>query len=229
MASRSINGGSLYIDDGAPTPGGIARTVRNLAEVAPTLYFNVPKGYEMLATRLAADPALNKNFFSRVKLLQYAGAGLSQHVFDELERLSIAGCGERVRIITGYGSTETAPFAATTTWPVERPGEIGLPARGLEFKLVANSEKLELRLRGPTITPGYWRDPQKTREAFDEEGFYCIGDALKFVDPDDLGRGLQFDGRISEDFKLATGTWVNFAALGRQLCAVSRPMCATRC
>jgi feruloyl-CoA synthase len=207
------NGGTLYIDDGNPTPAGIAKTVRNLEEIAPTLYFNVPKGYEMLVEHLARNDRLRENFFSRVELLQYAGAGLAQHVWDALEDLARKTTGKKVMIVTGYGSTETAPFALTTTWPVDRPGEVGLPAPGLELKLVPNEEKLELRLRGPNITPGYWRQPDKTEESFDEEGFYRIGDALKFVDPDDSSRGLLFDGRVSEDFKLSTGTWVNMASV----------------
>lgn len=208
-----FNGGTLYIDDGTPTPGGIARTVRNLEEIAPTLYFNVPKGYEMLATHLGSNDRLRQNLFSRVKLMQYAGAGLSQHVWDTLDELAVRTTGEKIMIITGYGSTETAPFAFTTTWPVNRAGEVGLPAPGLEIKLVPDGNKLELRLKGPSITPGYWRMPDKTAESFDEEGFYRIGDALKFVDPEDVNKGFMFDGRVSEDFKLSTGTWVNFAGV----------------
>jgi feruloyl-CoA synthase len=207
------NGGTLYIDDGAPTPTGIGRTVRNLHLVAPTLYFNVPKGYEMLVEHLSADRALAKTFFSRLRLLQYAGAGLAQHVWDGLERLARETTGEKIMIISGYGSTETAPFASTTTWPVERPGEVGLPAPGVELKLVPIDGKLELRLKGPSITPGYWRQPEKTANCFDAEGFYRIGDALEFVASDDVNKGFLFDGRVSEDFKLATGTWVNMAAV----------------
>jgi feruloyl-CoA synthase len=207
------NGGTLYIDDGNPTPAGIAKTVRNLEEIAPTLYFNVPKGYEMLVEHLGRNDRLREKFFSQVELLQYAGAGLAQHVWDALEELARKTIGKKVMIITGYGSTETAPFALTTTWPVDRPGEVGLPAPGLELKLVPNEEKLELRLKGPNITPGYWRQPEKTAESFDEEGFYKIEDAMKFVDPDNPSRGLVFDGRVSEDFKLSTGTWVNMAAV----------------
>jgi feruloyl-CoA synthase len=207
------NGGTLFVDDGTPTPGGIERTVRNLQEIAPTLYFNVPKGYEMLTERLAVNDRLRETFFSRLKLMQYAGAGLAPHVWSALESLARRATGKRIMMITGYGSTETAPFASTTTWPVERPGEVGLPAPGLAFKLVPQGGKLELRLKGPSVTPGYWRDPEKTAEAFDEEGFYRIGDALKFVDPEDVNKGFLFDGRVSEDFKLSTGTWVNVAAV----------------
>ena len=207
------NGGTLYIDDGAPTPAGILKTVRNLEEVSPTLYFNVPKGYEMLLGHFERNDRLRESFFARLNLMQYAGAGLAQHVWDGLERISRQATGGRIMIITGYGSTETAPFASTTTWAVERPGEVGLPAPGVELKLVPDGDKLELRLRGPNVTPGYWRQPDKTAECFDEEGFYRIGDALKFVDPADVNKGLLFDGRVSEDFKLSTGTWVNLASV----------------
>jgi feruloyl-CoA synthase len=222
------NGGTLYIDDGAPTPGGIARTVRNLEEIAPTIYFNVPKGYEMLCEHLETNARLREVFFSRVNLLQYAGAGLSQHVWDALERLAMDAVGKKIMIITGYGSTETGPFASTTTWPVNRPGEVGLPAPGMEMKLVPDAEKLELRLRGPNITPGYWRQPDKTAESFDEEGFYKIGDALKFVDENDANKGFIFDGRVSEDFKLSTGTWVNMAGVRGGLDPRLRALCARR-
>lgn len=217
------NGGTLNIDDGNPTPGGIAKTVRNLEEIAPTLYFNVPKGYEMLVDHLARNDHLRKNFFSQVELLQYAGAGLPQHVWTALEMLSVEATGKKVMIITGYGSTETAPFALTTTWPVDRPGEVGLPAPGLELKLVPNEGKLELRLKGPNVTPGYWRQPDKTAESFDDEGFYKIGDALKFVDPDEPRRGLLFDGRVAEDFKLSTGTWVNMSTVRGSIISAFAP------
>ncbi|MET0438613.1 MAG: feruloyl-CoA synthase [Devosia sp.] len=218
------NGGLFYIDDGKPTPDGVAATVRNLKTVSPTVYFSVPKGYEMLHQHLVQDEELRDAFFRRLKLMQYAGAGLAQHVWDGLDATAISATGERIMIISGYGSTETAPFALTTTWPVERAGEIGLPAPGLELKLVPNGQKLEVRLRGPNVTPGYWRQPDKTGEAFDEEGFYCIGDALKFVDPDDISRGLAFDGRVTEDFKLSTGTWVNMAAVRTGLVAACAPL-----
>lgn len=207
------NGGSFYIDQGKPTPDGIIETVRNLCDVSPTLYFNVPKGYEALVHHLRDNKRLCESFFARLKLMQYAGAGLSQYVWDSLEEVAVDTVGEKVMIVTGYGSTETAPFAFTTTWPVDQAGSVGLPAVGLEVKLVPNAEKQELRLRGPSITPGYWRQPDKTRESFDEEGYYMIGDALKFVDPDDIERGFLFDGRVSEDFKLSTGTWVHVGSI----------------
>jgi feruloyl-CoA synthase len=217
------NGGTLYIDDGTPTPAGIANTVRNLMDVAPTLYFNVPKGYEMLTEHLAQNETLRRNFYSRLQILQYAGASLAEHVWDALEDLARLTVGEKVMIITGYGSTETAPFALSPTWPVSRPGEVGLPAPGLELKLVPNADKMELRLKGPNVTPGYWRQPDRTKESFDDEGFYCIGDALKFVDSEDANKGFLFDGRITEDFKLSTGTWVNVAGVRSAIISAFAP------
>ena len=208
-----VNGGSLYIDDGNPTPPGVPKTARNLREIAPTIYFNVPKGYEALVPHFRADDALRRNFFSRLKVLFYAGAGLNQTTWDELTQLAIETTGERIIFLSSLGSTETSPLALACCWDFDRPGNIGLPSPGVELKLVPNEGKLEARLRGPHITPGYWRQQQLTREAFDEDGFYKIGDALKFVDPDDPGKGFLFDGRIAEDFKLSTGTWVSVGPL----------------
>ena len=218
------NGGSFYIDDGQPTPARFGRTLENLKTVRPTLFFNVPKAYEFLVASFEEHPEVRRNLFARLKLLQYAGAGLSQHVFDGLVEASREETGERVLIITGYGSTETAPFAFTTTWPVEEAGHIGLPAAGITIKLVPNGDKTELRLKGPNLTPGYWRDAEKTAEAFDEEGFYCIGDAVRFVDGNDLAKGFIFDGRVSEDFKLSTGTWVNFAGVRSGIISSCAPL-----
>ncbi|HEY6022697.1 MAG TPA: feruloyl-CoA synthase [Pseudolabrys sp.] len=208
-----VNGGSLYIDDGNPTPAGVTTTARNLREIAPTIYFNVPKGYEALVSHFRADDALRRNFFSRLKVLFYAGAGLNQATWDELTRLAVETTGERIIFLSSLGSTETSPLALACSWDFDRPGNIGLPAPGVELKLVPNEGKLEARLRGPHITPGYWRQEHLTHEAFDAEGFYKIGDALKFVDPNDPGKGLLFDGRIAEDFKLSTGTWVSVGPL----------------
>jgi feruloyl-CoA synthase len=210
------NGGSLYIDEGKPLPGAIAATARNLKEIAPTIYFNVPKGFEALLPHLRADAELRKNFFSRLKVLFYAGAGLQQFAWDELQEMSVATCGERVIFISSIGSTETSPLAIACNWDFPRPGNIGVPAPGVDLKLVPNDGKLECRLKGPNITPGYWRRPNLTRDAFDAEGYYKIGDALKFVDPADPSQGLLFDGRLAEDFKLASGTWVSAGALRAQ-------------
>ncbi|HET9175450.1 MAG TPA: AMP-binding protein, partial [Pseudolabrys sp.] len=206
-------GGSLYIDDGNPTPPGVPKTARNLREIAPTIYFNVPKGYEALIAHFRADDDLRRNFFSRLKVLFYAGAGLNQTTWDELTRLAVETTGERIIFLSSLGSTETAPLALACSWDFDRPGNIGLPAPGVELKLVPNEGKLEARLRGPHITPGYWRQDHLTREAFDEEGYYRLGDALRFVDPNDPAKGLLFDGRIAEDFKLSTGTWVSVGPL----------------
>jgi feruloyl-CoA synthase len=208
-----VNGGSLYIDDGNPTPPGVPKTARNLREIAPTIYFNVPKGYEALVAHFRADLELRRNFFSRLKVLFYAGAALNQTTWDDLTRLAIEATGERIIFLSSLGSTETSPLALACTWDFDKAGNIGLPCPGVELKLVPNEGKLEARLRGPHITPGYWRQEQLTREAFDVEGFYKIGDALKFADPDDPGKGLLFDGRIAEDYKLSTGTWVSVGPL----------------
>ncbi|MEO6576802.1 MAG: AMP-binding protein, partial [Polyangiaceae bacterium] len=170
------------------------------------------------------DDEARRNFFARLKLIQYAGASLSQHVFDGLGRMARSELGERVTIITGYGSTETAPFAFTTTWPVEQAGHIGLPAPGMVVKLVPNEDKLELRLKGPNVTPGYWRNPVMTSQAFDDEGFYRIGDAVRPVDPSNVAMGFIFDGRVSEDFKLSTGTWVNFSGVRAATIAACAPL-----
>ncbi|HLI85815.1 MAG TPA: feruloyl-CoA synthase [Bryobacteraceae bacterium] len=208
------NGGSYYIDEGKPTPSHFHETVRNLKEIAPTIYLNVPKGFEALAEALRHDAALRRNFFSRLRLMYYAGAGLSQPVWDALESLSIETCGEKILMLAGLGSTETAPHALfADREQASQAGHVGVPARGVELKLVPVGEKLEARLRGPNITPGYWRQPELTRAAFDEEGFYKLGDALRFVDESDPRKGFVFDGRIAEDFKLSTGTWVSVGPL----------------
>jgi len=208
-----VNGGSLYIDDGNPTPPGVPKTARNLREIAPTIYFNVPKGYEALVPHFRADETLRKTFFSRLKVLFYAGAGLNQTTWDDLTQLAVGTTGERIIFLSSLGSTETSPLALACSWDFERAGNIGLPAPGVELKLVPSEGKLEARLRGPHITPGYWRQDELTRAAFDAEGYYKIGDALKFADPDDPLKGLLFDGRIAEDFKLATGTWASVGPL----------------
>jgi feruloyl-CoA synthase len=207
------NGGSLYIDEGKPTPSGIETTIRNLEDVAPTVYLNVPKGFEALLPYLQDRPGFRERFFSRLKLFYYAGAGLSQPVWDELQRQAVEACGEELVMFTGLGSTETGPAALFPGKDLKRAGDVGLPAPGVELKLVPRDGKLELRLRSPSVTPGYWREPELTRAAFDEEGFYRIGDALRFADPADISKGFVFDGRLAEDFKLSTGTWVSAGPL----------------
>jgi feruloyl-CoA synthase len=210
------NGGSFYIDEGKPLPGAIEATVRNLREIAPTIHLNVPKGFEMLLPYLRSDAVLRQNFFSRMKVLFYAGASLARHVWDELQQMAVETTGERIIFLSSLGSTETAPAALSRTWESEQPGNIGLPLPGVELKLVPSGGKLDARYKGPNITPGYWRRSDLTAEAFDEEGFYKMGDALKFADPSDPAKGLLFDGRLAEDFKLASGTWVSVGSLRGQ-------------
>jgi feruloyl-CoA synthase len=207
------NGGSLHIDGGRPLPGQFDESVRNLEEIAPTLYLNVPKGYEELVRALAADPGFARHFFGRVRVLFYAAASLSQHVSDQLQSLAVDACGERLVLVTGLGSTETAPMAVCRPWPSDLPSAIGLPVPGVDVKLAACGEKFELRVRGPNVTPGYWRQDALTRAAFDDEGYYCMGDAVRPADDRDPTKGFLFDGRIKEDFKLSTGTWVSVGPL----------------
>ncbi|MCZ8375574.1 MAG: feruloyl-CoA synthase [Beijerinckiaceae bacterium] len=218
------NGGSLYIDHGKPLPGGIEETVRNLKEIAPTFYLNVPKGFEELVARLRTDSALRDSYFSRLRANFYAGAGLPPHVAKALDEIAVETIGERILMVTGLGATETAPAALACTKETARPGLVGLPLPGLELKLVPNAGKLEARLRGPTIMPGYWRDPVQTAKAFDEEGFYCLGDALRYAEPGRPEGGFIFDGRVSEDFKLVTGTWVSVGPLRAQLISAFAPL-----
>ena len=217
------NGGTYYIDEGKPAPGAIETTVKNLHEIATNWYFTVPKGYEALLPYFRADAELRKIFFSRLKVLWFAGAALSQSVFDEMQELAQAGCGERILFLTGLGATETAPMALARMWQSKDSTNMGLPAPGVELKLVPNDGKLEARVRGPNIMPGYWRQPELTAKSFDEEGFYKLGDALKFEDPNDPGLGLLFDGRVAEDFKLATGTWVSVGPLRARFLAHFEP------
>jgi feruloyl-CoA synthase len=207
------NGGTFYIDGGKPAPGAIEETVRNLRDVAPNWYFNVPKGYEALLPYLRSDAGLRDTFFSRLKVLWFAGAGIGQRVFDEMKELAVRSCGERILFLTGLGATETAPFALCRTWDTDNAANVGLPSPGLDVKLVPAGDKYEARLRGPSITPGYWRDEALTAAAFDDEGFYRLGDAFCFHDEANPGQGLVFEGRMAEDFKLATGTWVRVGPL----------------
>ena len=217
------NGGTLYIDEGKPTTQLIGETLRNLREIAPTVYFNVPRGFEEIARALHADEALARNFFSRVKMLFYAAASLSQPIWDSLHEAAARTCGERILMITGLGMTETAPFAVCANWEAGRSGGIGHPAPGVEMRLASVEGKLEARYRGPSVTPGFWRRADLTQNAFDADGFYCSGDAVRFVDPADPQRGLMFDGRIAEDFKLDSGSWVSVGPLRGKLIADGAP------
>ncbi len=207
------NGGTLYIDDGRPTPAGFEATARNLLEIPTTACFNVPKGFEMLVERMQADHQLRDVFFSKLQVLFYAAAGLSQRVWDDLQNLAVAACGEEILMMTGLGSTESAPAALFTGIEGAASGLVGLPLPGVELKLKPVGEKLEARLKGPSITPGFWRSEGQTQAAFDDEGYYRMGDALVFADPNQPLRGFRFNGRLNEDFKLSTGTWVNAGPL----------------
>ena len=211
------NGGSYYIDEGKPMPGAIETTVRNLRDIAPTWYFNVPKGFEALLPYLRADSRLRANFFSKLKVLWFAGAALPQHVFDEMKQLAFETCGEEIPFLTGFGATETAPATLGRVWPAQNVANMGLPPPGAEIKLVPLQDSFEMRVKGPHVTPGYWRQPELTAKAFDEEGYYRLGDAFVPENPRDFSMGLLFAGRIAEDFKLTTGTWVRVGELRARL------------
>ncbi len=213
------NGGTLFIDAGRPTPELFGETIRNLREIAPTAYFNVPKAYEMLLGHLRADAELRRTFFSRLNFLFFAAAGLSQHVWDGLQDVAFETCGEEILVVTGLGATETAPFAVSTGIEGSASGRIGLPVPGVELKLVPVGGKTEARLRGPSITPGFWGRPDLDAAAFDEENYYRMGDAIEFVDSRDVLKGFVFDGRLNEDFKLSSGTWVRASSLRMRLLA----------
>lgn len=218
-----FNGGTLYIDDGKPTPQDIDTTLANLREIAPTIYFNVPKGWEEVARALGQDAALRRNFYSRLKLQFYAGAALSQPVWDQLHASAEQTCGERIVMTTGLGMTETAPCAMIVLSNEAHAGELGTPCPGMEIKLVRDGDKTEIRYRGPNVTAGYWRAPQESAALFDEEGFLRSGDAVRWRDPARPELGFLFDGRVAEDFKLATGTWVSVGALRERVIREGAP------
>jgi feruloyl-CoA synthase len=218
------NGGSLYIDEGKPAPGLIERTAANLRDVSPTVYQNVPRGFDMLLPYLERDAALCASFFRNLDVIVYAGAALPQHLWTRLENLAVQETGRRVVMVSAWGSTETAPMATIVHYEIDRAGVIGLPVPGTEIKLVPNGDKLEMRVRGPNVTPGYWKRPDLTRAAFDEDGFYRIGDAGRLADPEHPGLGLEFDGRIAEDFKLLSGTWVHVGQLRVRAIAAAAPV-----
>jgi feruloyl-CoA synthase len=218
------NGGTLYIDAGRPMPGLFEHTIKNLHDISPTLYFNVPRGYDMLVTALRADEKLRQSFFKNLQAIFYAAAALPQNLWEALEQLSLETTGEKVAMVSAWGSTETAPLATDCHFQAEKSGVIGLPVPGCELKLLPNGDKLEIRVRGPNITPGYWKRPELTAKMFDEEGFYIIGDAVRFLDESQPVRGLVFNGRVSEDFKLSSGTWVNVGMLRVKALALLAPI-----
>ncbi|NMG67972.1 AMP-binding protein [Azoarcus indigens] len=211
MVLRS--GGSMYLDDGKPTPALLDRTLRNLLEVSPTQYFSVPRAFDMMVPKLRDDPALREAFFKRLTIIFYAGAALPQHLWTALEDLSEETTGHRVTMVSSWGSTETSPMATDCHFQAIRSGVIGVPVPGTALKLVPAVDKLEVRVKGPNVFPGYWKQPDITAKSFDEEGYYLIGDAVEFVDPERPELGLLFDGRVGEDFKLLTGTWVHVGSL----------------
>jgi len=216
-------GGTLYIDDGKPTSALMHETLRNLREIAPTVYFNVPTGFEAIAQAMQADSVLRRTLLSRVRFFFYAGASLAQPIWDQLYAVAEAEVGERIVMSTGLGMTESGPFAIYVTNPQVKAGDLGVPCPGLSLKLVPTAGKLELRYRGPNITPGYWRAAEETAAHFDEEGYFCSGDAVQWIDPADPGLGVRFDGRIAEDFKLATGTFVSVGPLRAKIIAAGAP------
>ena len=217
------HGGTLYIDEGKPTPALIAETLRNLREIAPTVYFNVPTGFEAIANAMKTDDQLRKTLLSRVQMFFYAGAALAQPIWDSLYESQEREVGERIVMGTGLGMTESGPFGIFVTNPFVQAGDLGVPTPGLELKLVDTDGKTEVRYRGPNITPGYWRNAEETAGAFDEEGFFKTGDAVKWIDETDVHLGLKFDGRIAEDFKLATGTFVSVGPLRGKIIAAGAP------
>lgn len=207
------NGGTLYLDAGKPVPGVFETSLKNLRDVSPTVYLNVPRGFDMLVSALHEDASLREAFFKNLQVIFYAAAALPQHLYDELNRLSNETLGFQVPLVSGWGSTETAPLCTDSHFAPERSGVIGIPIPGTELKLVPSADKMEVRVRGHNVMPGYWKLLALSEGAFDEEGFYMIGDAVEFVDPLKPQKGLLFDGRVGEDFKLVTGTWVHVGAL----------------
>jgi feruloyl-CoA synthase len=218
------NGGTLYIDDGRPTPADGHKTIRNLRDVAPTIFFNVPLGYEQITAALERDRPLREFFFSRVKMFWYAAAAISRPVWDNFRRVAFETYGEEILMVSSLGATETGPAITFASTQSEEPGNVGGPVPGVELKLVPRGEKLEICARGPAITPGYYRRPDLTALAFDDDGFYRLGDAVRPADPHDYRKGLFFDGRLTEDFKLDTGTWVSAGPLRSHVLARLHPL-----
>jgi feruloyl-CoA synthase len=216
--------GTLYIDGGRPLPNLVGETVRNLTEISPTIYFNVPSGYAALLPCLERDDAFARSFFRNLRLIFYAGAALPQDLWTRLEAVSLRTVGERIPLTSSWGMTETSPMATAAHFLIDRAGVIGVPVPGVEIKLVPSGDKLEIRVRGPNVTPGYWKRPDLTAAAFDPDGFYKPGDAVRFADRNDPAKGVAFAGRLAEDFKLTTGTWVHVGALRVGVLAAASPV-----
>lgn len=218
------NGGAFYLDDGKPTENHFHKTLNNLAEIAPTVYFNVPKGFELLVKKLQQDDELARKFFSRLQFMFFAAAGMAQHIWDDIDALAIKYTGKKIPMLTGLGATETAPSVTFASIEESASGVIGKPAPGVTLKLVPNEGKLEARVKAVTVMPGYWRQPELTAKAFDEEGYYCLGDAFAYLDENNPNRGFRFDGRVSEDFKLDSGTWVSAGTLRAKFISACAPL-----
>jgi feruloyl-CoA synthase len=216
-------GGTVHLDAGKPLPGMFEETIRNLREISPLVFGSAPIAFGWLADAMERDEALRDKFFSKMRYVGYGGATLSQDIYERFQKLSIASTGHRIPLTTMYGATETQGVTVVH-WITERVGLIGLPLPGITLKLVPNGTKLEVRVKGPTVTPGYLKRPDLTKAAFDEEGFYSLGDAAKFVDENDPEKGLVFDGRVTEDFKLNSGTWVSTGTLRAQAVAAASPL-----
>jgi feruloyl-CoA synthase len=218
------NGGTLYVDEGKPAPALIGRTVANLKEVSPTIYLNVPRGYAMLLDHLERDAGLQETFFARLDLLFYAAAALPRSLWDRLEALSVKVLGRKVTFVSSWGMTETAPSHTMVHFPLDGPGNVGVPGPGMAVKLVPDADKMEIRCKGPNVTPGYFKAPDLTRQLFDAEGWLKSGDAMRLADAADPAIGLVFDGRVAENFKLLTGTWVNVGMLRTAVIAAGAPV-----
>ena len=218
------NGGTMYIDAGKPLPGLIEQSVANLREISPTVYFNVPVGYSMLLPLLEKDELLRESFFRNLKLIFYAAAALSQDLWQRLEQVSLLARGEKVPMTSSWGSTETAPLATSAHFPLRQAGNIGIPVPGVSLKMLSSGDKMELRVKGSNVTPGYYREPELTEQMFDEQGYYRIGDAGRLVDANDPAKGILFDGRLAEDFKLSSGSWVAVGALRIAVIAAASPV-----
>jgi feruloyl-CoA synthase len=216
------SGGTVHLDEGKPIPGMFETTIKNLYEVSPVVFGSAPIAFGMLAEAMERDPALRASFFRNLRYMGYGGATLSNDIYERLQALAIAETGHRIPLTTMYGATETQGVTVTH-WATEQVGLVGLPVPGVTIKLVPNGSKYEVRVKGPTVTVGYHNDPEKTAAAFDEEGFYKLGDAAKFLDDDDPAKGMVFDGRVTEDFKLDSGTWVSVGTLRPDLVAACSP------